>query len=130
MTLFVLSGVNFWSQANGSGYDDGKMFAVLFIVGVALMTAVWAAIPVFAIWVPLFGILKSMKLSQRLAAVLAAGPAAGLGAIISEKLYLQMTREFADKASLGLQEIAVIVITAMLITHLIWTVIPQRVEPV
>ncbi|WP_299649664.1 hypothetical protein [uncultured Tateyamaria sp.] len=124
--LLVLSCINFIPQMLGS--DEAPMVFPLVIIGTAIMVAIWSAIPVFGIFLPLVWGLRSLGVPTRLSAVLAAGTASGFGAVLSARFYGEVFGTIGGEGSLARTEIIAIILIAMAAAFLVWTVSPAMAE--
>jgi len=100
--------------------SDGIGVVLLILFRTVLVIGLWSAIPVFAIWIPTYFLLKGFDVNETENAIFSAGLSATLGAIISAWAYGNVFGDLAGSSEVGRARLLIIGVSAMVIAFLVW----------
>ncbi len=127
LSMIVLSCITFVPQFMTTEDTESLALAPLIILGTAFIFGLLALLPVVMVWVLLWLVLEKLGVATRLRAVLAMGPAAGIGAYAVGQFLHDFSGGFGEASPLpGLREIMIVVLVSMAVAFLTWTVLPQE----
>ncbi len=106
--------------ATGFENSDGIGVVLLILFGTVLVVGLWSAIPVFAIWVPTYFLLKGFDVNETENAIFSAGLSATLGAIISAWAYGSVFGDLAGSSDVSWARLLIFGVSAMGIAFLVW----------